>query len=373
MPLKHLCLLLLLTLPLHSFAQNAVPVATHGITETDGLTVTVELGGDGARGGGQMLLVFEMRDGRTRKFDLNRSRAEWGGGSTHRLEISVVPPIRYADVTRMGIEWHGSQGDLLQEQDDVDIRRVTVISRSRGANSERMNNLQVNVGQIGSVRLDNDQMYWAGGIRAEVLAPALCAADRDCDDGRYCNGPERCQPSNPAANAFGCMLAAAPCGPGAACNESAQRCDVSCPDNDGDGHTAQHCGGDDCDDNDANRYPGNIEVADRADHDEDCDVNTHGLSRGAASAQICDGRDRVVLVDAVEQITRSRCVPGTVCVQQPNGSGVCMTEPPGYQAPSAAALPSGPQQARPARPGRTIHWTRERTRTAVRRQASRTF
>ncbi|QGX39040.1 hypothetical protein [Permianibacter aggregans] len=111
---------------------------------------------------------------------------------------------------------------------------------------------------------------------------------------------------------------------------------------------AIRCGGDDCDDNDPNRFPGNVKIQDAQDHDEDCDVNTHGFFRGAHSTQICDGRDGVMLVDASERYTRARCASGTVCVQQPNGSGICMTEPPGYRAPTAANLPRSPQAAPPA-------------------------
>ena len=45
------------------------------------------------------------------------------------------------------------------------------------------------------------------------------------------------------------------------------------PDMDGDGHKAPDCNGDDCDDNDVNRFPGNPEKADRNGHDEDCVCN----------------------------------------------------------------------------------------------------
>jgi len=47
-------------------------------------------------------------------------------------------------------------------------------------------------------------------------------------------------------------------------------------DNDGDGHASIETGGDDCNDNDPNRFPGNTEVCDPAAHDEDCDYSTSG-------------------------------------------------------------------------------------------------
>jgi hypothetical protein len=48
-------------------------------------------------------------------------------------------------------------------------------------------------------------------------------------------------------------------------------------DNDGDGIDSIATGGGDCDDNDSNRYPGNIETCDGDNHDEDCDPFTFGV------------------------------------------------------------------------------------------------
>ncbi len=66
---------------------------------------------------------------------------------------------------------------------------------------------------------------------------------------------------------------------GLTCDEAADECEPACdtiPDSDGDGHVSISCGGDDCDDGDPNRYPGNTEVCDARGHDEDCDLNTFG-------------------------------------------------------------------------------------------------
>jgi hypothetical protein len=48
-------------------------------------------------------------------------------------------------------------------------------------------------------------------------------------------------------------------------------------DADGDGHASYADGGDDCDDSDPDRYPGNVEVCDVINHDEDCDYTTGGF------------------------------------------------------------------------------------------------
>ncbi len=104
---------------------------------------------------------------------------------------------------------------------------------------------------------------------------AGCENHDDCDDGLFCNGPERCDPTSPLRSAFGCVPGAPPCVAGG-CDEVESACTVDCADDDGDGHLAAACGGDDCDDSDADRYPGNVEVCDEAGHDEDCDPTTFG-------------------------------------------------------------------------------------------------
>lgn len=126
----------------------------------------------------------------------------------------------------------------------------------------------------------------------------LCAAARDCDDGRFCNGTETCSPGAPGAGADGCVEGTPPCAMDA-CDESAERCDCGAEsDADSDGHDSTACGGDDCDDDDGNRYPGNEEVCDAEGHDEDCDPTTLAAEGeadedgdGSVSSACCNGTE----------------------------------------------------------------------------------
>ncbi len=141
----------------------------------------------------------------------------------------------------------------------------------------------------------------AGDTRAEAAVdapPPTCSTDNDCDDHRFCNGAERCMPGAVGTDMRGCVPApSSPCFAGQMCNEAMSRCDTSCEmggDADGDGHRATTCNGDDCDDTDANRYPGNAEVCDVNNHDEDCDTVTFGVRDadmdGYPDARCCNVR-----------------------------------------------------------------------------------
>lgn len=105
----------------------------------------------------------------------------------------------------------------------------------------------------------------------------------DCDDGRYCNGSESCTGSqsfrvgDERREVYVCESTGPPCGNDEIC--SGNRClprSCSEPDADGDGHARPECGGDDCDDTNPNRFPGNTEICDEDGIDEDCDVSTFG-------------------------------------------------------------------------------------------------
>ena len=126
-----------------------------------------------------------------------------------------------------------------------------------------------------------------------------CATQADCDDGMFCNGMESCEPASPFASPRGCVPGAPPCE--GFCDEASASCPGGCPDRDGDGARDLACGGDDCDDADPERFPGNEERCDPEGHDEDCDPATHGGpdvdGDGFADARCCNdercGRDCV--------------------------------------------------------------------------------
>ncbi len=129
-----------------------------------------------------------------------------------------------------------------------------------------------------------------GGMSGDGGRP--CVSDDECDDGVFCNGTESCDPTSPLRSAFGCVQGTPACDV-RACDEITQTCADTCPDADGDRHEDVACGGDDCDDTDPDRFPGNPEVCDAEGHDEDCDPGTFGGrdvdGDGAVDARCCNG------------------------------------------------------------------------------------
>lgn len=126
-----------------------------------------------------------------------------------------------------------------------------------------------------------------------------CTSSEACDDGLFCNGVEQC-------TAGRCVSGEAPsCSDGIACtrdfcSEEMGACRNNPVDGDGDGAFAASCLdargaplGTDCDDADALRYEGALEVCDVGNRDEDCDATTLGGvdsdADGYVDARCCNG------------------------------------------------------------------------------------
>lgn len=117
----------------------------------------------------------------------------------------------------------------------------------------------------------------------------MCTQDFMCgNDNLFCNGKEVCNPAlgkgylsmSYGKGHWGCHRVEKPCSSGETCVEERRSCErADCSrsdvrDRDGDGHANIQCGGDDCDDDDARINPGKKEYCDRENLDEDCDPKT---------------------------------------------------------------------------------------------------
>jgi len=126
----------------------------------------------------------------------------------------------------------------------------------------------------------------AVGDGAARDASGACVANVDCDNGTFCDGRERCEPTAAAANARGCVAATDPCAAAETCVELTESCRAcTAPDADGDG--VSECAGD-CDDANASRHPGATELCNAV--DEDCNPATFGVdadSDGFESSACC--------------------------------------------------------------------------------------
>ena len=203
------------------------------------------------------------------------------------------------------------------------------------------------------------------GDDGATLTAERCEVDTDCGDLDYCNGDDFC------LNGFCATLPAPVCDDGIECtidecSDARRGCTFTPPDADEDGVADAACRGvdglplgSDCDDDDPNRFPGNPEVCDSGNVDEDCDTSSFGAvdadGDGLYDGGCCnlEGLDLVCGTDCDDSNAAigygsqrcsggpnepgeleicqvdgtwvtSACLTTSLCEDQPNGTGVCV-------------------------------------------------
>jgi slime mold repeat-containing protein len=144
-------------------------------------------------------------------------------------------------------------------------------------------------------------------------AEAICDAGQ-CEIGNCELGFDDCNadPSdgceiNIASDRENCGLCGNLCDPGLGCADG--ECSVTCYDDDNDTYYNQSCGGNDCNDADANIYPGADEVCDG--QDNDCDEEVDELPEAQDSC------------DDANDCTNDVCQRGRGCANLPMQEGAC--------------------------------------------------
>lgn len=253
-----------------ALAADDVPVKLELTTQDDDL-----------RAGGEVAFALRMFDGTEQSTVIVRGE-RLPDRTTTTYSVAPKPPYKWSDVKDWGIHARPHPGDGLALQPDH--WKVYAVLRGLGTNCERNTDM-----------LDacfgprNAALYFEGDTtKWQPLDAVLgkCRSDSQCNNDNFCGTGgkrlARCAPTNAAADRHGCLRLPAPqsvCLANETCNEQQDRCIAQgCenPDADQDGHARIACGGDDCDDNDPNRFPGHAEVCDGNGHDEDCNLTTVG-------------------------------------------------------------------------------------------------
>jgi hypothetical protein len=161
-------------------------------------------------------------------------------------------------------------------------------------------------------------------------SPSPCRGDRECDDGLFCTGEERCSGGICVSAPFVCP--SDPCRDGL-CDESRDLCVVRPSpraDSDGDGSPSIACGGSDCDDTNATISPMAFESCTNG-RDDDCDALVDCIDDACTGHPACarenctNGRDddRDGLADCADPDCRMEptCAPSCVTTDLASAMG----------------------------------------------------
>ena len=266
-------------------AGFAIGASALGAAAVDRLEVRIITGSQGAPAGGYVELRLHEAGRAERRLSL-AGDAPWPAGSTRTISVPLSEPLDPDAVTRFGIYYRAATGAPRSawEIASADVFALSADRRERPLGAT-IRGVISREGEIASVE-----------VGASSLA---CLTDADCDDGRACNGRERCDPRARNANARGCV-AGSPlvCPTNQVCMEGRGCHGI-------DGFTP--------------RAPTGEAVGASATATEATDAPATARSE---ATQVCDGRN-VLLSQPGSPPRVVKCPAGSECVPQPNGTGTC--------------------------------------------------
>ncbi|MBS0374438.1 MAG: hypothetical protein JSR73_07630 [Proteobacteria bacterium] len=251
----------------------------------DRLLLRVETGATGLPAGARVELRIREAGRAERRLALPSGTA-WPAGSTRTVPLTLAEPLDPDGVSRVGlfVTAPPSGSPLAWDVAGAEVFAVLGDGRNRPLGDVIRGHL-AGPGELAA---------------AERTASAmLCVSDADCDDGRSCNGRERCDPRDTRANARGCV-AGTP---------------VSCPTNQ---VCMERLGCRGMEGAPNAPPPAAITTAGAA----HATAEHAPVAPGVPAAQSCSGRD-VLLTDVNGATRLASCPAGTACVPQPNGTGIC--------------------------------------------------
>ena len=116
----------------------------------------------------------------------------WQPNSTHLIPVKLNESLDPRNVVRFGLYYRaGSALAPAWEVVAADVELPSAAGSPVRLLNATLSGAITRQGELASVERDQTAMK--------------CATDADCDDGRACNGRERCAPRSPGADARGCV------------------------------------------------------------------------------------------------------------------------------------------------------------------------